>query len=40
MRGAGGNFGVVTSFEFQVHPVGPEVMFLGAIYQAEDATQV
>ena len=40
VRGGGGNFGVVTSFEFQLHPVGPEVMFLGAIYRAEDATQV
>jgi len=30
VRGGGGNFGIVTRFEFQLHPVGPEV-FSGLI---------
>ena len=30
IRGGGGNFGIVTCFEFQLHPVGPEV-FAGLI---------
>jgi FAD/FMN-containing dehydrogenase len=40
VRGAGSNFGVVTSFEFQAHPVGPMV-FVGAVfYPLEDAATI
>ena len=40
VRGGGGNLGVITSFEFQVHPIGPTVMFLAPIYRAEDVPAV
>ena len=32
LRGGGGNFGIVTSFEFQLHPVGPIVLAGGAFF--------
>jgi FAD/FMN-containing dehydrogenase len=37
VRGAGSNFGVITSFEFQAHPVGPMVMVGALFYPLEDA---
>ena len=36
VRGAGSNFGVVTSFEFRAHPVGPMVMVGAVFYPLED----
>ena len=35
VRGGGGNFGVITEFEFQLHPLGPQVMFCAPIYLLE-----
>jgi FAD/FMN-containing dehydrogenase len=40
IRGGGGNFGVVTSFEYRLHPVGPEVMFCFVLYPGERAKEV
>jgi FAD/FMN-containing dehydrogenase len=36
LRGGGGNFGIVTQFEFTLHPVGPMV-FAGPIFYSADA---
>jgi FAD/FMN-containing dehydrogenase len=35
LRGGGGQFGAVTSFEYRLHPVGPEVFMALAFYPAE-----
>jgi FAD/FMN-containing dehydrogenase len=40
LKGGGGNFGVVTSFEFRLHPVGPEVYFVLTFYPAAEAAKV
>ena len=40
LRGGGGNFGVVTSFEFRLHPVGPTVVSGPLVWDATDAREV
>jgi hypothetical protein len=40
LRGGGGNYGVVTSFRFTLHPIGPTVMAGPVFWAAEDTTDV
>jgi FAD/FMN-containing dehydrogenase len=40
IRGGGGNFGIVTSFTFKLHEVGPEVAFAATFYPIEQAAEV
>lgn len=40
VRGGGGNFGIVTSFEFRLHPLGPEVFLAAQAFAIDDAPQV
>jgi FAD/FMN-containing dehydrogenase len=40
LRGGGGNFGIVTSFEFQLHPLGPTVLAGLLAWPMDDAPQV
>jgi FAD/FMN-containing dehydrogenase len=40
IRGGGGNFGIVTSFEFQLYPVGPEVLSGLIVYPFDQAKEV
>jgi FAD/FMN-containing dehydrogenase len=40
LRGGGGNFGVVTRFEFRLHPVGPDVLSGLIMYPISEAKSV
>jgi len=40
IRGGGGNFGVVTSFEYELHPVGPTVLGGLVLHSLESAVDV
>jgi hypothetical protein len=40
LRGGGGNFGVVTSFEFRLHSVGPSVLAGPILWDATDVREV
>ena len=40
IRGGGGNFGIVTSFKFRLHEVGPEVLSFQAYHQFKDSRKI
>jgi len=40
VRGGGGNFGVVTSFQYRLHPVGPEILMGLIVHPFSHARQV
>jgi FAD/FMN-containing dehydrogenase len=40
LRGGGGNFGIVTSFEFKLHPLGPEVLSGLIVHPLEQAAEL
>jgi FAD/FMN-containing dehydrogenase len=40
LRGGSGNFGIVTSFEYKLFPVGPEILGGAIAWRGEDARQV
>jgi FAD/FMN-containing dehydrogenase len=40
IRGGGGNFGIVTQFEFKLHPVGPEILAGLIVFPFQQAKQI
>jgi FAD/FMN-containing dehydrogenase len=40
LRGGGGNFGIATSFDYRLHPVGPTVLAGAAFYPGERAREI
>ena len=40
VRGGGGNFGIVTRFEYRAHPITPNMVFCGAFYHTKDAHKI
>ncbi len=40
IRGGGGNFGIVTAFEFRLHEVGPQVLAGQIMHRLEDAPEL
>ncbi len=40
LRGGGGNFGVATSFEYMLHPVGPDILGGAIAWRGEEAERV
>jgi len=40
IRGGGGNFGIVTQFEFNLHPVGPQILAGLIVFPSKQAKQV
>jgi FAD/FMN-containing dehydrogenase len=40
VRGGGGNFGIVTSFEYELHPVGPRILAGLILHSLEDVDEI
>ncbi len=40
LRGGGGGVGIVTTFEYDCHPLGPEVFLTGALYPLDDGETI
>ena len=40
IRGGGGNFGVVTAFEYRLHPLGPKILAGNRVYPVSQAREI